>query len=277
MRRSASPKRYVGISIILGIGVILLIFHIVHAFSAGEDIQTFLLGILMPMTFAIGVLISGIRLWRTEPNADSILRITMWCIAGIISLSVLTEFLILYQQAEGVEMSDEPFVVINSASVGALIGLIVGRYDSRQRVAQQETEQLSQHLSVLNRILRHDIRNNANVIQGHAGQLVESPTNVMDNAEVIQRQADDLVRLGEHAREIEKLLRHRDTDNETIDISSLTRKCCRRIESEYPDAEIDISLPKTQRVTVHPMVDSALMNVLENAVEHNDKQTPRSR
>lgn len=49
---------------------------------------------------------------------------------------------------------------------------------------------------------------------------------------------------------------------------------CDRTQRYCPGAEIDASLPETQLVTAYPLVASAVTNVIENAIEHNDSQPP---
>lgn len=68
---------------------------------------------------------------------------------------------VLYHQAEGVSMSDQLFIVVNSASGGAAVGVVVGIYDGRRRAARAEVGRLNDQLTVLNRVLRHGIRNHA--------------------------------------------------------------------------------------------------------------------
>jgi signal transduction histidine kinase len=59
-----------------------------------------------------------------------------------------------------------------------------------------------------------------------------------------------------------------------VDITSVVEACCESIRSDYPGAVIGSTLDSAQHVVAHQSVESAVMNVVENAVEHNDKQTP---
>ncbi|WP_207586378.1 histidine kinase N-terminal 7TM domain-containing protein [Halomontanus rarus] len=67
--------------------------------------------------------------------------------------------------------------------------------------------QRRQRLTVLNRVLRHNLRNDLNVVQSYAAQLEESVDPPHDElASVIVEQSAELAALGEKARRIERTL-----------------------------------------------------------------------
>ncbi|MBB6647881.1 ATP-binding protein [Halobellus ruber] len=264
-----------GLIVILGVGAAFLSLHTFHAVGEGEDLRTLLLGILIPAGFALGILAGGIWLHRSGFDDAYIPRAAVWCVGGAVALAVMAVLTILYQHAEGVTVSDQLFVVVNAASGGGLVGLVVGVYETRQHTARAEVDQLTRHLTVLNRVLRHDIRNNANVIQGNAELLADCPTDPGERARIIKRQAADLVELGEHAKEIERLLHADDAEREVVGLAAQVEACCEQLSREYPGADIDASLPDDLPVLAHPLVSSALLNLIENAIEHNDTSTPR--
>jgi signal transduction histidine kinase len=274
MVTSRGVKKYGGLLLVVGIGAGLFVVHGAHALGEDEDFQTFLLGILLPMVFAGSVFAGGVWLWRQDSHEGSILRVGLWCALGTAVLALGAVLVILYQQQHGVMLDDQLFVVVNGASGGALVGFTIGLYDIRQRRAQARVDQLNRQLTVLNRVLRHDIRNSANVIQGNADLLTHGATDTTTKADTIKKQAADLVKLGRQAKQIERVLDGEGQKRQDIEITSVVESCCERIRRDYPEAEIETSLPDARRVVTHQLIDSALMNVIKNAVEHNDKQTP---
>lgn len=94
---------------------------------------------------------------------------------------------ILYQRAEGVIVSDRLFVVANAASGAGLPGFFVSVYDSRRRIARVEADRLSQRLTALNRVLRHDTRTSATVTRGNAELLADNLTHPVEQAHTIER------------------------------------------------------------------------------------------
>lgn len=262
-----------GLGIVFGLGTGQFALHFIHALGEGENAWTFLYGIMIPMLFSLGLVIGGTWLWRTEQDAEARLRIGKWCLIGAVALGFGAWLTILYQQAESIHMSDRPFIIINQTSIGSVVGFIVGIYQVRQRTARARAEQLSERLTVVNRVLRHDLRNGANIIHGWAGMLNDQLDDPKQ-AEAIQREATDLVELGNHARSIEYLLCE-DQDLDTIDVVSVIETRLDRVTDIHPDVEIDTSLGSKAQAKAHPLIETALANVLDNAVKHNDKATPQ--
>lgn len=274
MPLSDGLKTGVGLSVVFSLGGGLFLLHVIHALGEGENLRTFLSGILIPTGFTIGLLAAGGWLWYADLEGPHVLRIAGWCLVGASALAIGTALTIFYQQAEGVVMGDRLFVVAGQASIGSVVGFVVGIYDVRQRTARAHAEQLSHQLTVLNRVLRHDIRNGANIIRGHAELLTDSGDRDR-NAEAIRKQAADLVELGDHARAVERLLHEEGTGRRSVDIASIIGTHLERITRTNPEVDVETSLHDTERVVAHPLIESAVANILENAIEHNDKERPR--
>jgi signal transduction histidine kinase len=171
--RSETVKVGIGLGLVFAFGFGLLGLHLVHAFGEGESIWTFLYGILIPLALAVGLLAGGAWLWTEGTDGDAVLRVAAWSLLGGNALALTAGLTILYQASEGVVMSDRLFAVAGQASVGAVVGFVVGVYDVRQREAKRRAQSLSNQLTVLNRVLRHDIRNGATVIQGRIDHVAD--------------------------------------------------------------------------------------------------------
>lgn len=131
-------------------------------------------------------------------------------------------------------------------------------------------------LQVLHRILRHNLRNDVTVIRGVAGEIARATADgeLEDAAEQIQRRADQLAHLGSEAARVDKILGQAGDRSVPIDIVEL----CERVVSKYresSDAEIDLEIPESLTVTTTTYLDVALEQLVENAIEHNDAETPR--
>lgn len=182
-------------------------------------------------------------------------------------------FLILYEYAEGVVLSHTHYLAGNAVSGGALVGIVVGVYQVRGLIAQNRAEQMSQQLTVVNRILQHDIRNRATVIHGYAEDLRDG-NGCETHAATIQREALELVQVGNNAQDLERLLQQ-EYDRETVDVGDVLHEQLERIRRVYPSVNIQGSIPEHAYVMAHPLIETALENLLENAVEHNDAESPR--
>jgi PAS domain S-box-containing protein len=139
-----------------------------------------------------------------------------------------------------------------------------------------ESKQYVRRLEVLNRVLRHDLRNEANVIIGYSEMLQDEMDENIDatKAETIHETAYDLVELGNTARQIEHALDRSNETEKPIDLTEVLRKCADCARDEYPNADIRTELHKDIQVSANDQIDSVFDNVIENAIEHNDSEAP---
>ncbi|WP_411968352.1 histidine kinase N-terminal 7TM domain-containing protein [Haloferax sp. YSSS75] len=160
----------------------------------------------------------------------------------------------------GVNLLDEP----------AIEGVVLNARDVTDRYRYE------QRLRVLNRVLRHDLRNDMNVILGHADLLLDEriPAETKDHARTIKRKARSLVELGEQTRQIDTTLDRGSGELAPVEIVERIEEQVDAIESDYPRAIITRDLPDEQWVTADDLVESALKNLLDNALEHNDRILP---
>lgn len=278
---SEKTKSNLALIFITGLALVLLATHVAHALAGNEGLATFGYGIVMPIGVALTLLGGTVWLRGSDIGEDYIIRVAVWCVLGTLVVGLGSVFMVLYEQSHGVALVDEHYLIVNAATGGSLVGFVVGVYESRTRVARERaaasrdrTERLNRRLSVLNRILRHDIRNSANVITARADLLEEGHSDAEANAEVIRRRAQNLSKIGEKARWAQQLVTD-DTEHQAIDVSSLVAEQLDRYRQQYPEAEIDATVPDGLSIHASPLVTSALTNILDNAIEHNDKDTPR--
>lgn len=137
-----------------------------------------------------------------------------------------------------------------------------------------DSRRYEQRLQVLNRVLRHDLKNDTNVIAGYADLLRD---HVDDEGEayldVIDRKVGTLTHLSDQAREIDVAL-HSDDVRADIDLSVLVERLCEALTSSFPDSTVTVSTPDEAVVRADELLESAIRNVLENAVVHNDRDQP---
>ncbi|WP_158599394.1 sensor histidine kinase KdpD [Halobellus sp. Atlit-38R] len=248
--------------------------RLLNSLHQAENVWVTLLGLVIPLVCSLGLLVGGFLLWQKGVDETAILRVALWCVAGGVLLAVGTGFVHLYLQARGLLVDTQLFIILNAISGGSLTGFVVGVYDIRRRRAEQRAARLNEWLTVLNRILRHDIRNQANIVYGHA-ELLEEATEHRDEIKRIQEHAMELVSLGDRARMLEQLSKENSRNLQTVDVAALVDKQLVELTSDYSNVDVETSFPDELRVSAHPLLEYALQNLLENAVIHNDKETPQ--
>jgi len=127
-------------------------------------------------------------------------------------------------------------------------------------------------ISVINRVLRHNVRNKLTVINGYAEILAADPDgDVASKAEQITQATDRLLDLTESARQIERN-RELSPELETVDLAPLLAESVDELETRYPDAAVTAEIPDTAVATTLPRIETALWELLENAAVHGGEE-----
>lgn len=152
-----------------------------------------------------------------------------------------------------------------------LIGYAVVLRDVTARVTRQ------QRLEVFNRVLRHNLRKDMNVINGHA-ELIHSRANdpvIDDSAESIQRSGQELAELSRRAREAEKVLNIDETIPQETPLSPIVEDIFAAAESDHDVDSVDYDISEDIVVeTAKKPLQLALTHLVENAIEYNDNADP---
>ena len=160
----------------------------------------------------------------------------------------------------------------------------LGDHTDRSRgavIALQDVTDLRAHeqrLEVSNRVLRHNLRNDTNVMRGYAERitsLVDDPT-VVDYAARIEETADGLYGVSEKARDLVDESVDRDADREPVELVAQTEGVVSAMADDHPATEWRIDAPEAAVVRLPSGVrfSKAIRNLLENAVDHNDADEP---
>jgi signal transduction histidine kinase len=132
-----------------------------------------------------------------------------------------------------------------------------------------------QRLAVLNRILRHDLRNDLNVVHGYAELLDDDPAVCTRSPAIIREKASRLVDLATKVREAERTLGRDEQAVTDVDVAALVRDRVDDARRERPFVEFDLDVPPTPVVVrASDLLGVAVDNLLENAVVHTDSLTP---
>jgi signal transduction histidine kinase len=160
------------------------------------------------------------------------------------------------------------------ADIDAAHDRTVGRSIAFHDVTDREARR--QRLAVLNRVLRHNLRNEMTVVMGYAGELADSlPDAEARMARTIERRSAALASLGEQARELEAMLDVDSGSTSTVVLDDLVSDVVTDAVPGDADADLDLDVPAALAVETNERVLRVVVETLvENAVEHNDASTP---
>ncbi|WP_459194622.1 PAS domain S-box protein [Halosimplex sp. J119] len=135
---------------------------------------------------------------------------------------------------------------------------------------QKERER---RLQVLNRVLRHNLRNDLNVVMGYAEMIarrVDDET-VDEWAETLVETATDVASLSERARSLDRTMREGSLREETTEIGTLVEESVDECREDYPDLRITTDVDDAT-VVGDGRLELALGELLENSAEHGAEQ-----
>lgn len=172
----------------------------------------------------------------------------------------------LYDQRLALTMTDE-WERISSGFNELTAGI-------RQR--ENAIKESEQRLEVLNRVLRHNLRNDMAVIITYADmlpELVDDPDVEMASEKIVTM-GRGLTDLGTKAGKIEQAFQSVDDGLTTVDLTTIVESTVADLQADAPAADITVSMPETADVLALSTVAMAVENVCENAVEHNTAPEP---
>ncbi|MGM0590296.1 MAG: PAS domain S-box protein [Halobacteriota archaeon] len=132
-----------------------------------------------------------------------------------------------------------------------------------------------QQLQVLNRVMRHNMRNDVNLITGHAADLADEldDESLRRSATKILQTADGWASLIEKASQIESLFQSRGGVS-TVDVTRLVRLVTTDVQANHPTVEQEVSVPESGAYAVDERLRIALRELCENAIQHSETDAP---
>ncbi|MFB6152914.1 MAG: nitrogen regulation protein NR(II) [Halodesulfurarchaeum sp.] len=138
--------------------------------------------------------------------------------------------------------------------------------------------QQREQLNVLNRVLRHDIRNDLTVFLGWAEALEDHVSEAgQEYLERMNHTGQHMLELTEGARDIvESIHSDEEPDLKPVDIGQTIVEEVKKRNETFEDAVIDLEArpPDDTRVWANEMLSSVFRNLINNAVQHNDAEIP---
>jgi signal transduction histidine kinase len=145
-----------------------------------------------------------------------------------------------------------------------------------QDITTERTQR--QRLAVLNRVLRHNLRNRMNVLEGYAEVLEEYVDDDRPEAylDEILATAAGLSELGEKARTVEKVLSAPRESAEHVRLATVIETVAEEVQARYSDVTVVSHLEADPPLAVNPLlIEHALSQIVENAAEHTDSADPQ--
>jgi PAS domain S-box-containing protein len=139
-----------------------------------------------------------------------------------------------------------------------------------------EREQHERQLSVLHRILRHNLRNRLTVVRGLAAEFTDGSGIGGDldrtAAERIVAASDDLIQLSEQSKRLRSALRESDDSGGSVTVEALVETLAGTIEETATSATVRATVPES-RAVVPRRAEDALGRLVAFVVDHVEEPT----
>lgn len=275
----ARSHEWVAAGTVGGFGVLTLAIHGYYLLTHDLPLAGVVFGVAIPMATSVGLVAAGLWLYGAG-FGELAPRVASWCLVGAVVLLAVGSTVTVFQLAVGEGVTAVRPTLAAQATVGGLLGTLLGVYDTqrlRTRAAlesERETaSRLGRRLTVLNRVLRHDVRNAVNVIRGNAEAIVDGADDPVAVAEIIRDQASEMVEMSERAREVEAALSE-DLEPQRFDLGEAVGACAADLERRREPVTVHRSVETGAWVEASPLVETAVERLMENAVQHNDAPVP---
>jgi signal transduction histidine kinase len=147
---------------------------------------------------------------------------------------------------------------------------VVQRVDREDQLADRNDQ-----LEFVNSLLRHDIQNSMTIIKARGKALADATDGrAADYARTVVNQSDDVSSLVDRFRALLTALTDDELDCKAIALGPLIEERVRVARSTYPDATIRLSVPDGVSVHADEMLENVVANLIRNAIEHNDTDSP---
>jgi PAS domain S-box-containing protein len=171
-------------------------------------------------------------------------------------------------ESVGTNLLDDP-------AVGGV--LVTSRDVTTRKEYEAEIEKRNEQLLVLNRIVRHDIRNDMAVALGWSEQLAdhvdEEGAAIVDRIRQHDRHVVDLTKT---VRDVIQTLEDDDEPAlEPVDLGAVLEQVLETRTTAFAAAEFDVRTVPHVEVRANELLSSVFRNLLNNAVQHNPAGTPR--
>lgn len=163
------------------------------------------------------------------------------------------------------------------------IFVLVARRESQLQRTLRQLDRQREELTVLHRVLRHNLRNGLNVIQGYAEQIRsrDTPDRIDQECGTILETAEKILHYTEQANRIREIT-DRNGGVQTFDVIEILAEIAENVSGEQRerererDVEVTTTFPDSGGVSVeaNPMFRDALEELITNAIKHNDSDVP---
>ncbi|WP_251331222.1 sensor histidine kinase [Haloplanus pelagicus] len=267
---SGFPHRLnVGGLLVAAVGYGLTRYSVIESLRPDASLVGFLLSDAPVLVAGFGLTAFGFGLAMSSRDSAEAAVVARWCLLGTGAMAAVIG--LTYAAVWPVAPSTtEARLIANGLVGGAVGGTLTGVWSVRARRHRRDVSRQADRLTVLNRLLRHEVLNKVNVIEGYAS--------------VGGGQADG----GRPAEPWDVVRRHADAIDDTIDVVGMltagedpypvdlrehVERAVESVRRTHPSATVELDAVPAVEVCGSAHLHVLFEHLIENAVVHDDRPT----
>lgn len=210
-------------------------------------------------------------------DGDQEWRAALWTILGGIAIVSVIVVMNAHQMAEGSRISPGLLIeeILLGAAGGSLAGLLIGLGTAQSLRQADRVERQRNAFNFLNKLLRHNILNGLSIVQGRLSLIKEeAPEAIRSDIRSIEDRSQSMAELTQNVSRMARVISG-EADLEPIDISAVLSEEVETARGSFEQAKFTASIPEGITINSTRALRGVLDNLLTNAVEHNEAETPR--
>ncbi|WP_281194032.1 HAMP domain-containing sensor histidine kinase [Halorubrum sp. F4] len=268
---SSPPSRIRPQHAVYALGSFCFGLGIVHLLTEGEGLGT-ILETFVTCSISLLVLVTAYE-FPDRPISEAgqwrAVRLGFG-VTGAFALLALAVWTIWLVEGNPTELS---FLLSFASALGAMVGVRSGLHAVEFDERLEEAEDLGKLLTINQRVLRHNLRNELSIALGHLDniEIAERVEDTNDDVRIIREHLERLLETTDRTREIvtiwnaDRTVEHR--------LTSMVDERITRVRRKYPGVEISTRFEADPRVRSHPDLPAAVEEALTNAIEHTPPDT----
>lgn len=163
---------------------------------------------------------------------------------------------------------DEPFSDADTLFAELIARLLEHELNHSRQV--EENTRRGNSITVLSRVLRHNLRNEMTVVRGRARTLADrlaAKTNEDVVTDPLFSSIDRIIDLSDKTRKLESVIATK-FERESIALDSLLNRVSTQVQSQFPNADIMAETSSNLSVFAAPSLELAIGEIVENAAKH---------
>jgi signal transduction histidine kinase len=214
---------------------------------------------------ALVLIAAGALLARAGFTPEHTLRIAGWATLGTAVLGLVLALV-------AVSGADLPlYGILTVLSVSTFAHVVIGVRDV-QRIRATELARQREQLAVLNRLVRHNLRHEAQLLLGTAARIPDAEDREARGAvaDDVEATAETLSEMHDRLDRSQALLGRTENRSTAVDLGAIVEAVAAEHRADYPDATVAVDVPADLRVAAGDDLRPAIAELVENAIVHGN-------